>query len=151
MARGSIMLLASGFGRLASVGVSLVVLSGQVGGQVGDGEAAAARIALSGAEPSVVDTLIAELDSPAWRDREVASAALVISEDVGLSTLVERLARGEGLSPEQRFRLWSAAETRFVGMPAPGLGVAFNPGRAVTLNRVLDNFPASEVLRAGDE
>lgn len=127
--------------------LGIVIVSYVLGAGPAFGQRAAGAV-----EPvdTTLDTLIAALDSPVWSEREVASAALAISDDVTLADLVARLGIGGSLTPEQRSRVWAAAETRFLALPAPGLGVGFN-GRAVTLNRVLENFPAAEVLRAGDE
>ena len=104
------------------------------------------------AEPAWFDGTVARLDDESFAVRERASAALVAEPTLTIEEIGTRLG-APGLSAEQRLRLERAGLERFAKMPRAGLGVRFAAGNGfdgVPLSSVLENFPASAVLRAGD-
>ena len=99
-----------------------------------------------------LDALLAALDADDFATRETASSRLESNELISLADIEDRLMR-VGLTAEQRTRLDSAARRRFAAQPRAGLGVQFGAPRreeGIELGAVLPNFPASEVLLAGD-
>lgn len=104
------------------------------------------------ADPAWLDETIARLDDESFETREDAAAALIAEPTLTIDEIGERLASAD-LSAEQRLRLNRVGIERFAKMPRAGLGVRFaapNGLRGVPLGSVLENFPASAVLRAGD-
>jgi hypothetical protein len=84
--------------------------------------------------------------------RENAASELLNEPTLTIDEIGTRLA-ATSLSAEQRLRLNRVGLERFAKMPRAGLGVRFaapNGFDGVPLGSVLENFPASRVLRAGD-
>jgi len=104
------------------------------------------------ADPAWLDRTIALLDDESFAARESAEKKLISEPTLTLEEIGQRAARS-GLSAEQRLRLNRAGLERFAAIPRAGLGVRFaapNGFGGVPLGSVLENFPASKVLRAGD-
>lgn len=95
--------------------------------------------------------LVERLDSPVFAAREQATADLLSRRDLTLEN-AEWLLTEPGLSPEQRLRLERVALEVFARGPRAALGIRFPPEsrEGVRIQEVLGEFPASEVLRAGD-
>lgn len=118
---------------------------------------AALAIAASSAVANAADPVwfagtVARLDDESFAARERASEALITEPLLTIDEIGERL-RAPGLSAEQRLRLERVGLERFARLPRAGLGVRFAAGNGfdgVPLGSVLENFPASAVLRAGD-
>ena len=95
--------------------------------------------------------LVDRLDSPVFAAREQATADLLSRRDLTLEN-AEWLLTEPDLSPEQRLRLERVALEVFARGPRAALGIRFPPEsrEGVRIQEVLGEFPASEVLRAGD-
>lgn len=96
---------------------------------------------------------VAALDSPEFKVREEASAALSVKQ-VTPEEIFAVLVRG-GLSDEQRERLLTIAQAKVLGLPRGALGLrmqpsgdAMHPGVEVVM--LLPGLPAERVLKLGD-
>lgn len=98
-----------------------------------------------------VASLLADLDDTDYKVRERATRALSDHEVFSIDDITSLLSE-EGLSLEQRQRLMGVARRLFEQTPRGGMGIQFMGQWAdggVAVN-VLENFPASRVLRNGD-
>lgn len=99
--------------------------------------------------------LVRDLGSPDVTQRLRATAQLMERPDVRLRDL-EAALEASDLTPEQRRRLLGVAEHRFRSEPRAALGfqvhmfVAEREQRGVTIGSLIPNFPAMDILRAGD-
>ncbi len=103
----------------------------------------------------VFNRMIADLDSPDLKTRELASERLAVLPGLTLDDVLERLASETTLAPEQTRRLEQIAAHLFRTAPKAGLGVQFgrqNAARGVLIEATVDpdRFPAANILRAGD-
>ncbi|MFG0307190.1 MAG: PDZ domain-containing protein [Phycisphaerales bacterium JB040] len=105
------------------------------------------------AQPEPLAPLVEQLDSATLGDREDATRRIPRIPGLRLSD-VEGVLSGGDLSTEQRVRLERIAEDLFASTTRAGMGVRFalDSGDRVALAGVVNdgNFPAAEVLRAGD-
>ncbi|MFK7884188.1 MAG: PDZ domain-containing protein [Phycisphaerales bacterium] len=104
----------------------------------------------SPASPSF-QSLLEQLDSDVWIERERAMASIGASESIPMDS-IEAALLGDRLSAEQRMRLERAAVNRFRFEPLGGLGVSFGQASegAVQIGSVVEGFPAAKILEAGD-
>ncbi|QQS08851.1 MAG: PDZ domain-containing protein [Phycisphaerales bacterium] len=107
-------------------------------------------VAAPAAKPPTFDleTLVAQLDSPALTDRQKAGDSLHAQSLVVLMGLLTR----DSLTLEQRTRLELTARSKFMQGPRAALGVRWNandPGGATILSTE-PAFDCSKVLQAGD-
>ncbi len=100
--------------------------------------------------PTVAE-LVDRLDSPVFAARRQATTDLLIRRDLTLDA-AEWLLTDTSLSPEQRLRLERVALEVFARGPRAALGIQFprESRDGVRIEAVLDEFPASAMLRAGD-
>lgn len=102
-------------------------------------------------EPKI-ESLLADLDDTDYKVRERATRALSDHEVFSIDDITKLLSE-EGLSLEQRQRLMGIARVLFEQTPRGGMGIQFMgqwaDGGGVAVN-VLENFPASRVLRNND-
>lgn len=98
-----------------------------------------------------VRTLIRDLGADTLAAREEATQRLAEIE-ISLPALRTMGVDFESLSAEQRSRLDHVLLERFKRTPRAGLGVQYDPQffQGVRLATVVDGFPASAVLQAGD-
>jgi hypothetical protein len=96
--------------------------------------------------------LIARLDSPVFAARQRALADLLGRDELTLDA-AEWMLTEPTLSPEQRLRLERLALEVFARGPRAAVGIRFPPETEgpVRIQEVLAGFPASVVLRAGDQ
>lgn len=93
--------------------------------------------------------ILSRLDSADASVRDKATLQL-LAQVYSLAEIEAELAKPE-LSPEQVARLAIAGYSAFCREPRGALGVQFAEGRnGVELSGVIENFPASKVLQAGD-
>ena len=106
-------------------------------------------------DSQIIAALIAQLDAEDWLSRDLATIELgELDPGITLEMLESYLAL-EGLSMEQRSRLELACLRRFALRPKGALGVSFGTIRvgAIEVQPIpeSDEFPASKVLRPGDQ
>ncbi len=105
-------------------------------------------------DEQTVRSLVEQLDDDDWLQRDLATIELG-ELDPGISLeMIERQLGDQGLSPEQRTRLQIAALRRFASRPKGALGVSFGTIRvgAIEVDPIdNENFPASKVLKPGDQ
>lgn len=96
-------------------------------------------------------SMLTQLDSDDWFEREAATEALIASDDLPMSAIDEALA-SDSISAEQRMRLDLVSVQRYRRESLAGLGVQFNGERlgAVKITVVVEGFPAATVLQVGD-
>lgn len=99
-------------------------------------------------------TLIEQLASEHWLDRDLATREISISsEEFPLSTLEHALSNPD-LTLEQAHRLRSICIDRFANSPKGGLGVSFGEVVVGAIEvipvKANDDFPASKILNPGD-
>lgn len=114
--------------------------------------AAVASLAVVGPAPGqTLGELIDQLDASSHAERERASRLLGQRRDLELAE-IERMLRGEELSPEQRLRLDRIAWDRFRTGPRAGMGIQFGGTsiRGVQIGGTVEGFDADRVLRAND-
>lgn len=143
-------------GRVMFVSAGLVVaIAGLARGQGGvlmQPDAAERKAEQAAAENPGLESMIALLDAPEHPKRAKAAAFLVSQREITLEMIERRLAAG-GLSAEQENQLRAVGLSKFAQLERPGLGVQFegtNERRPIRLERVIEGFPAFEVLRPGD-
>lgn len=99
-------------------------------------------------------SLVTDLGSSDFARREAASDALLERARELEAALSSGAINAQRLSPEQRLRIDDALRTSFGQSPRPGMGIQFAPAQpglnALTLARVVPNFPSATMLRAGD-
>ncbi len=117
----------------------------------GSGAALAQNRTVLDTRPPIAE-LIARLDSPVFAARSRAMVDLLQREDLTLDA-AEWLLTEPDLSAEQRLRLERVALEIFARGPRGAVGIRFPPEAdgPVRIQDVLDGFPASGVLRAGDQ
>lgn len=122
------------------MGIPSAVLAGLVG---------ATLATASPPDPSALE----RLDAPTLASRDAAESALREHESHGVDDLLLTLGEVE-LSPEGRRRLARVAFERFAGSARAGMGVEFDVERprdeGVPIRRPVPNFPAFELIEAGD-
>lgn len=103
------------------------------------------------ASTPVPTELLDGLKARALSEREAAMEQLTARADVKLDAIDEALARPD-LTPEQRQRLLRVAREKFNVSPRAALGVSFDLGpQENVIQRPIENFPASKVLKPGDQ
>lgn len=117
----------------------------------GGGAAVAQNRTVLDTRPPIAE-LIARLDSPVFAARSRAMVDLLQREDLTLDA-AEWLLTAPDLSAEQRLRLERVALEIFARGPRGAVGIRFPPEAdgPVRIQDVLAGFPASVVLRAGDQ
>lgn len=98
-----------------------------------------------------VEPLLEALNSEELAARELASAQMLVSEDISLTQL-ETILRERELSPEQRVRIMQAAETRFRAAPRPAIGIQLStePNASPTITGLIPGFDAANKLIVND-
>lgn len=105
------------------------------------------------AQPSggTLEQLLTQMDGARLAEREAAERSLAAIPGLSLAQ-IETLARGEGLSPEQVFRLRQAGRRLFELKPMAGMGVQFEgfSNAGVIIGQTIEGFHAHEVLEPFD-
>jgi len=106
-------------------------------------------------EPEIVNEWIGQLDNPDWLMRDLATLELgELDPGISLETL-EAYVHSNELSAEQQARLWLACLRRYSARSKGALGVSFGTIRvgAIEVQPIPpdDKFPATKVLREGDQ
>lgn len=98
-----------------------------------------------------LEALLEQMDSPTLVDRETAEREMSALPGITLGQ-VERLARADGLSPEQVFRLRQVGRRLFDLRPLAGMGVQFQgfSDEGVIIADTIKGFPARDVLEPLD-
>lgn len=110
----------------------------------------ATLVAAQARELAPIAELLGDLGADDLQIREAASRKIVESEACRDEVIVKAL-RTFALLPEQRARLVDCMRQRFFGGPHNAIGVQMQPmENGVMLTRVFPQFPASQVLMAGD-
>ncbi len=113
-------------------------------------------VMLAGQPADETAAWIERLGEESWSVREAATEALGTVEEQDESArdaaIIAALGRAD-LTQEMRLRLVRVAAWRFRSAPLGGLGVSFGGSGegAVTIQGVVPGFPASDMLRPGDE
>ncbi len=107
-----------------------------------------------------LQTQLAGLDAPKWRDREAATMAIARDWQGLPIASIETLLRERTLSPEQRARLVIAIERRVFLLPRAAMGVRLesqgaaripgSPEGGVMVTALTPGLPAEHVLKPGD-
>ncbi|MBX3351790.1 MAG: PDZ domain-containing protein [Phycisphaeraceae bacterium] len=96
--------------------------------------------------------VLAQLSSEDYAQREVATQLLANVAMWDERALAEACATVD-LCPEARVRVREALYSRFAASPGPAVGISMSPERSVNgvvILSVMQNYPASRVLRAND-
>lgn len=97
-------------------------------------------------------SLIARLTADNYRDREQATLGLL---DKSVSTnSIYKVLIDEPIGIEQRYRLLRVLQRKILNSPRGALGIEMElpvRGGGVVVKRTIENMPAGEVLRVGDE
>ncbi len=108
------------------------------------------------AGPARLTELVTMLESPDISLREIATQPLRDNPAVTLE-VIERLLRdeaGRALSPEQRLRLETVGQEKFVSRPRGAMGVQFGQfdegGEGVVVAMTIRGFQSAELLQPGD-
>ena len=107
-----------------------------------------------------LQTHLAGLGAPKWRDREAATMAIARDWQGLPIASIETLLRERALSPEQRARLVIAIERRVFLLPRAAMGVRLEsqgivrpvgaPEGGVMVTALTPGLPAEHVLKPGD-
>ncbi len=108
------------------------------------------------AGPARLTELVTMLESPDITLREIATQSLRDNPAVTLE-VIEHLLReddGRALSPEQRLRLETVGQDKFVARPRGAMGVQFGQfdegGEGVVVAMTIRGFQSAELLQPGD-
>lgn len=102
-------------------------------------------------QAALVESLVQQLDSADWGERDIADTTL---RNISLLTLkdLEKILAERQLSTEQRARLMDIAQLKFVTSPRAAMGIGFftEVDNRVILERTMERFPAFSILQPGD-